>query len=199
MRRFPFATCVLVATCLSAAGSSSTCGQTTVSFSGRVTDVPDQLMTRFQPDMPITGVYTFDESQAIANFLLSVTDFQMTVGDYTAQQSQLIRGDITVSPTEYVTVSLADGDAIEGITPILMALQFTNATPIFDSSSPLPPSPDSLDSPLWTLDFGGLDTPVRLSGTIESIVVPEPSASLLSLVGFVLGGCGARRRSGARR
>ena len=194
MHRLSFVTCVLVAVFCCTPGSSVG-ADTTVSFSGHVDHVPDQLVTRFQADMPITGFYTFDESLASADFLFSVTEFQMTIGDYTAQQIQDIRGDITVSPTEYVAVSFADGDAIEGFSPLLMALQLSNSTPVFDTSSPLPVSPESLDSPLWTFDFSDSGSSIRLSGTIESIVVPEPSASLLSLIGLAVAGCAVRRRS----
>ncbi len=195
MCRLAIAACLLIVTTWCST-SPSAAAETTVTFSGRVDDVPDPLMTQFQPGMPITGSYTFDESLALANFLGSVTDFRMVIGDYTTQQAPGIRGDITVAATEYVAVSFAEGDAIEGITPILVALQLSNSTPGFDTSSPLPPPVEGLTSPLWTLDFSGLDNSLRLSGTVESIVVPEPSGIVLLSTAFAM--VAGTRRGGNR-
>jgi hypothetical protein len=138
-------------------------------------------MAQFQADMPITGRYVFDPSISQAGTLMTVTDFQMMIGDYEVKQKPgVIRGDILVSPSEYVVVSLADGTAIgDGYVPSLMALQLTADIPLPDPTSPMPPAIERFSDPRWTLDFSSANGHVRLDGTVESLTVPEPSSSVL--------------------
>lgn len=166
-------------------------GQTRVFFSGRVDNAPVELQPQFQEGMSMSGSYTIDPSLSPGPFISSITDFEMTIGDYLVQKPQGdLRGDITITASEYVAVSFAEGEPVgDGLRPALMALQFHSDVGLTDLSSPVPPPLDLFDRPEWTVDFSGLD--VRLSGTVESLAVPEPSSLLL----IVLAGlCLARSR-----
>lgn len=172
----------------------------TISFSGRVDTVPEPLMPTIQPEMTITGFYTFDESLAVSDFLSSVTDFQMVIGDYSvAQDPTAIRGDISLKPNEFTVVSIASGNVIAGeFTPLLMALQLGSSSAKVDTTSPIPPPIEDFDNPLWTLDFSSTGLPIRVAGTIETLQVPEPSPLWLLATGALCVGPLAVRGAGRR-
>jgi hypothetical protein len=118
---------------------------------------------------------------AVSDFLHTVTDFQMVIGDYSVLQDPAsTRGDISLEPNEYVVVSIATGETIaDEFAPLLMALQLSSSSAIVDTTSPIPPPIEGFDNPLWTLDFSSTGLPLRVEGTIETLVVPEPSTGLL--------------------
>ncbi len=167
----------------------------TISFSGRVDTVPEPLQSQIQPDMTISGFYTYDESVAVSDFIGSVTDFQMVIGDYSVGQDPTsVNGDISLKPREYTVVSVASGQPIGEYSPLLMALQLTSSSDIVDTSSPIPPPIEGFDNPLWTLDFSSGGLPLRVEGTIQSLAIPEPTGMLLAVVGSVVGLLACRRR-----
>ena len=167
----------------------------TISFTGRVDTVPEALRSEIQPDMTVTGFYTFDESGAAGDFLTSVTDFQMVIGDYSViQDPTTVKGDISVTPNQYTVVSIASGEPINEFSPILMALQLSSSSGIDDTGSPIPPPIEVFDNPLWTVDFASTGLPVRVEGTIQTLTVPEPSTSLMMAVGMIIAPIIAGRR-----
>ena len=107
--------------------------ETTVTFTGQVDVVADELQPMFSPGTPLSGHYTFEGSTPGPDV---VTDFQMQIGDrtYTQHSSLNIGGDISVTANEYTAVSFAEGPPIDGVNPFVMALQLSSSTVEFDTS-----------------------------------------------------------------
>jgi hypothetical protein len=95
-------------------------------------------------------------------------------------------------------VSIASGDPIDEYAPILMALQLSSSSGVVDPDSPSPPPIDGFDNPLWTLDFSSTGLPLRVEGTIETLMVPEPTGLLLSAIGLAFGSIVLRRQQRAK-
>lgn len=181
----------------------------TYSFQGAITEVSDNLFTSegtgsngFNSGLQLQGTYQFNTMAAPVgngNFQNAITSLNLTVGDYSANQSfgtNVIRLKYGTFDQYRVRSSVAGNLVNDGLSPQRFDLRLRGTTGMaFSSNAQLPTDPPSLGSfnrKQWRLNFsdGGF-----IRGSITSLqAVPLPAAvilfgaGLISLVGLGAGG-----------
>ncbi len=153
-------------------------------FAGAVTNVPSGLSSQFTIGQQISGTFTFETSTAdlqnspqTGGYTGAISAFSSTIGSYAL--TSIFQGDIEVgngSVDTYIATSFVQGNSVNGASPLLEAIQLSDATGTAWASDALPLTVDVSQFGVrdFTLDFSNGD---RLVGQIQSIFVPEPAVS----------------------
>jgi hypothetical protein len=187
------------------------------SFTGTVTQVNNQLTSRFSPNPSLSamsGVMTVNTtdtntgsaifgSYTITNFSLNIEGYSAAIGTSNTVE---IRNGPPGNDRFEVIVNAPNGPAVNFLAPRLFEIQLRGPNSIFTSDA-LPPSSPTIASftnrNLWRLVFGAGNTAV--SGVITAVTamtaVPLPSTAILfggALVALVSFGAGNWKQRKAR-
>lgn len=173
-------------------------------FTATVSDVPVELQSRFSVGQSIVGSYTFESTTPpTANaYNASIVTFNSDIEGYGV--TSISAGDIQIdngATDRYSAQSLSTGESVGAAgTPFLQAIVLTDptGTAFSDTSLPLaPPDLSRFSSALFTLDYLGGASAIRLTAQVNSLTaVPEPTGvALLPMLIVANVFAGRRRRS----
>lgn len=203
-------TFITILTLLSLGIGSAEATPITYTFTGAVTFVDPSLSGQFNTSQSLTGSFTYEsttpgilcgapctEAFGFRNYFDALTDFNMTVGTYTAS-APIISGNLVqvannFFPDRFVLTARLSGTQLNGFSPLgfislddtsTMAFSNTQLTDVGDLSNWMS-FPNHTTT--WYMAFSDHGDPPIISGFLTSITlvtVPEPHSLMLMAVGL---------------